>query len=331
MAVRLGDGRPGAPSSRGVWSLDRTYSGQGTTPLGGDHEIARIAANQHGVITRAQLFEAGVDANAIDHRLQMGRLLLLYRGVYAVGHRPPSPHTRAIAAVFACGPGAVLSHRSAGALWGLARWPREVDVTTRSKRRRPGVRVHRSRTLEPRDITHHHGIPVTTPARTLLDLADVLDDAALTRAVNEARLQRQLSLPDLAALLVRSPGRATTRLRPHVQHALQPTRSHFEDAFLTFTERYGLPRPEVNQQIAGFEVDMLWRADRVIAELDGWAYHDTRTRFEHDREKDAALLAAGFPVVRITWRRFTETPGREARRLRGMLRPAGARRRAVRT
>jgi very-short-patch-repair endonuclease len=327
----LDDGRPRCAIVAGVWPLEGNSYPQVATPPGHDREIAQIAAEQHGIVTRRQLIGLGVSADEIAYRRRIGRLHLLYRGVYAVGHRPPSPHARAIAAVFACGPTAVLSHRSAAALWGIGRWRRDIDVTARGNHARRGVTLHRSRTLEPQDVTHHHGIPVTTPARTLLDLADVLDDAALTRAVNEARLQRQLSLPDLAALLIRSPGRATTRLRPHVEHATQPTRSHFEDAFLVFAERYGLPRPEVNQQIAGYEVDMLWRDQRVIVELDGWAYHDERTRFEHDRDKDAALLAAGFPVVRITWRRFTETPGREARRLHAMLQPTGARRRAVGT
>jgi very-short-patch-repair endonuclease len=150
-------------------------------------------------------------------------------------------------------------------------------------------------------------------------LADVLDDASLTRAVNEARLQCQLSLPDLAALLARSPGRATGRFDPHLDHATQPTRSHFEDAFLKFIEHHGLPRPEVNQHVAGYEVDILWREQRVIVELDGWNYHDGKTTFERDRDKDAALVAAGFVVIRVTWRRLTESPGREASRLRRLL------------
>ena len=224
-----------------------------------------------------------------------------------------------MAAVLACGQGAVLSHRAAGALWGWLRWDAAIDVTAAGNHTRSNIRVHRSRTLHPEDITHHHGIPVTTPARTLLDLADVLDDASLDRAVNEARLQRQLDLDDLATLLTRSPGRATKRLRPHVDRATQPTRSHFEDVFLRFVERHQLPRPEVNQRVAGYEVDMLWRDQRVIVELDGWSYHGAKAQFDHDRDKDAALLAAGFPVVRLTWERLTSAPDREAIRLRGLL------------
>jgi very-short-patch-repair endonuclease len=221
--------------------------------------------------------------------------------------------------VLACGPGAVLSHRSAGLLWGIVKWRGPIDVTATGNHTRRNVTVHRSRTLDPDDVTVHYGIPVTTPARTLLDLADVLDDTSLTRAVNEARLQRLVTLADLATLITRSPGRATSRLKPHLDHATQPTRSQFEDAFLAFAERHNLPRPEVNQQIAGYEVDMLWRDQHVVVELDGWAYHDTRISFERDREKDAALLAAGFPVIRVTWERLIREPGREAARLRPMI------------
>jgi Protein of unknown function (DUF559) len=177
--------------------------------------------------------------------------------------------------------------------------------------------VHRSRTLTPDDITTHFGVPVTTPARTLLDLAEVLDTRSLTRAVNEARLARRVTLPDLAELTARSPGRATKRLRPFVETATGPTRSHFEDAFLEFVDRYGIPRPEVNQIVAGYEVDMLWRDQKLVVELDG---HDSHQhRFEADRERDAALLNAGFPVLRVTWKRMTQEAAREAARLTGTL------------
>jgi very-short-patch-repair endonuclease len=229
-------------------------------------------------------------------------------------------HARAMAAVLACGEAAALSHRAAGALWGMGpRWPRAMDVTVVGHRRRPGIRVHRSPTLADRDVTTHFGIPVTAPARTVLDLADLLDDPSLARAVNEARLAGWLRLHDLAELLARSPGRATRRLWPFVGHADGPTRSVFEDAFLAFVERHGLPRPEVNQVVAGHEVDMLWREQRLIVELDSRAHHDGDQPFETDRDRDADLLAVGFPVVRVTWRRLTREPGREAERLAALL------------
>jgi very-short-patch-repair endonuclease/predicted transcriptional regulator of viral defense system len=285
-----------------------------------DARLARRAAGQHGVLTRAQLFEAGLNKQAVDYRHAIGRLQVVHRGVYAVGHTPPSPYARAMAAVLACGDGAVLSHRSAAALWGfVSSWRVPTDVTVRTDRRHPGVRVHRSRTLGREETTMHFGIPVTTPARTILDLADVFDDAALARAVNEARLLRRLDLEDLARLLERSSGRATTRLRPFVERVGAPTRSVFEDAFLHFVERHALPRPEVNQTAAGHEVDMLWREQRLIVELDGLAYHAGDEAFEVDRERDATLVAAGYSVLRLTWRRLTHHPAREAARLRSLL------------
>jgi very-short-patch-repair endonuclease/predicted transcriptional regulator of viral defense system len=284
-----------------------------------DQVIARLAARQHGMVTRLQLLAAGLSVDDIAYRLRIGRLVRIHRGVYAVGHVPPSPHARAMAAVLACGPGAVLSHRSAGALWALGpRWGAPVDVTARGKRRqRTGIRVHRSSTLTRADITRHYGIPVTTPARTLLDLADVLDDKALARAVNEARLARKGTTAELAAILTRSPGRATTRLKPILDHG--PTRSPLEDAFLKFVKDHGLPTPEVNQVIAGHEVDILWRHHKLVVELDSRTHHDTDAAFETDRDRDADLLKAGFPVLRITSQRLRRNPDREAARLEATL------------
>jgi very-short-patch-repair endonuclease len=278
------------------------FSVQLTTP---DREIARIAATQHGHVTRSQLLSAGFDGNAIDYRVKRGRLVIRHRGVYAVGHVPPSPYARAMAAVLACGPGAVLSHRSAAALFGLIRWPRTLEVTAPTDHRVPGIHTHRSCRLS--DVTTHYGIPTTTPARTLHDLAKILDPASLTRAVNDARLRSLLSADDLDPAVAR-------RLTSGRTEA--PTRSVFEDAFLAFLDRHRLPRPEVNQRIAGYEVDMLWRSRRLVAELDGRAYHDD---FEHDRERDADLLAAGLRVVRVTWRRLTRAEHREAARFRVLL------------
>lgn len=285
-----------------------------------DGEIARRAAPQHGIVTRRQLLALGVGEEAVAHRARVGRLLRVHHGVYAVGHRPPSPLARAMAAVLACGPAGVLSHRSAAALWGIdSRWRSPVEVSAPTGRRHRGVRVHRSRTLTRRDVTIHFGIPVTTVARTLLDLASVLNDKALARAVNDAQLKCRLRLDDLAALLARSPGRATGRLRTFVDRGDAPTRSAFEDVFLSFVDRFGLPRPKVNQDVAGYEVDILWPEHKLIVELDSRAFHDSDQPFEQDRNRDADLLAAGYPVIRITWRRLNDTPALEARRLTALL------------
>jgi very-short-patch-repair endonuclease len=270
------------------------------------------------VVARAQLLALGLDADAIAYRRKVGRLHPLYRGVYAVGHRAPSPLAAAMAAVLACGPQATLSHRSAAALWRIVpRWHLPVDVSAPRRRRHPGIRVRHSRQAE---TTTHHGIPATTPAQTLLDLADVLDDRALARAVNEAYVQRLTTPQDLAALLTRSPGRRTTRLTLHTT-AATPTRSHLEDDFLRFVKRHRLPVPETNQRIAGHEVDFVWRTHHLVAELDGYAFHTTKSAFERDRERDADLLNAGFRTLRITHRRLKQQAKQEAKRLRSLLRP----------
>lgn len=280
-----------------------------------DAVIARRAAAQHGLISRRQLLDAGLSSRTIDYRVRTGRLLRRHRGVYALGHVSPSPIATAMAAVLACGPRAVLSHRSAAALWELApRWHAPIEVTAPAGHHHEGIRLHRSRTVE---RTVHYGVPVTTPARTLLDLADILNDAGLARAVNDARLTRRVTLTELRELLDRSPGRATARLRPFVEHDTGPTRSRFEDRFRTFARRHRLPRPEVNQTVAGHEVDLLWRAERLVVELDSHEHH--AHRFEADRERDADLLAAGHAVLRLTWTRLKRDPRGEAERLRAIL------------
>jgi predicted transcriptional regulator of viral defense system len=174
--------------------------------------LAELAARQHGVVTIAQLLAAGLDRDAVAYRRKVGRLHLLHRGVYAVGHRPPSPLATAIAAVLACGPDAALSHGSAGALWRIVpRWPSPTHVTAPSERDRPGIHVHRSPHA---DATTHYGIRVTTPARTLVDLADNLNPRQLTRALNEAQVLRLITAAELTTLLTRYPGRRTARLTP---------------------------------------------------------------------------------------------------------------------
>ena len=302
-----------------VWSKTGACVPQSTTPPV-DRAISLVATPQHGVITLSQLCAAGLTASGVRKRVVTGRLHRIHRGVYAVGHRPPSPLSRAMAAVLACGDQAVLSHRSAAALWDFGpKWRGPVDVTAPTKRSRTGISVHRSR-LDPQDTTVHYGIPITTPARTLLDLAEVVNTRALERAVNEARVQRRVSIDSLRAQLARTQdSKKKARLQPHTRSRTAPTRSAFEDAFRTFVYRYDLPIPEVNQVVAGYTVDMLWREHRLIVELDSREFHDHELPFEVDRDKDATLLAAGHPVVRVTWTRLQDEPDREAVRLRALL------------
>jgi hypothetical protein len=193
------------------------------------------------------------------------------------------------------------------------------ELTATSAHSRRGIRVHRA-ALTREDVRIHLGIRVTSPARTLLDNCPRLRDKALGRAVNELRLQRHLRLADLAELLERFPrNRGASRLRPFLEPPGGPTRSAFEDEFLAFAERYGLPRPLVNTRVAGREVDILFAAERVIVELDGYKFHSGRDRFERDRDGDAEMLAIGLATVRITWERMTQMPAREAGRLLRIL------------
>lgn len=287
-----------------------------------DMAIAAVAGPQHGVITTRQLLALGLTPRQIHYRTQIGRLHHLHHGVYAVGHRPVSPHARALAAVLACGAGAALSHGSAATLWGIRKhWAEPLEVTTTSGRPRPRIKVHRSRTLTRRDVTRHFGIPVTSPARTVLDVATEMTDVGLSRGVNDLRLAGFLSLAELAEVVARHPRPCDAkRLRAQVAHPEQaPTRKEFEDAFLLFVRRYGLPEPEVNTRVLGHEADALFRAHNLVVELDGWRFHSDRAAFESDRDRDADLLVAGIATVRVTWKRMTLSPGREAARLHAIL------------
>jgi hypothetical protein len=286
-----------------------------------DRAIATLAHRQRGYVTRPQLLELGLGPDAIKYRLKVGRLIRVYAGVYAVGRIPTWPVDRAAAAVLACGPGAVLSHGSAAALWGsFRRWDFPFEVTARDARRRKGIRVHRSTTLTRRDITTQLGVRVTSPARTLLDIAPRVSDKTLTRAVNDARIARHLHLSRLAELLCRCPRHpGAARLRRFVERPNGPTRSEFEDAFVEFTARHGLPVPQVNATVDGREVDAWFEAERLIVELDGYGAHSTKDAFETDRERDAANLAADRETFRITWDRMMQTPDTEARRLHAIV------------
>lgn len=299
------------------------HSDEQPQPRSVDAAIAVLAERQHGVVARWHLFALGLRRGAIDRRLACGRLHVVHRGVYAVGHRLLSPQGRWMAAVLASGTGAVLSHRSAAALWGIRATSRpRVDVTApRALHARLGLHPHCA-ILPPDEITTANRIPTTVPARTLLDLAAVLPRHALERAVNEAEVQRLSSQASLATILDRYPGRrGTTGLRALLLNASRPasTRSELEARFLTFLDHHRLPRPETNSLVEAMEVDAVWREAGLIVELDGFAAHGTRHAFQRDRERDRRLQAAGWRVVRITWRDLHEQPESLAIQLRALL------------
>jgi hypothetical protein len=297
-----------------------------------DEQIAALAGRQHGVVARRQLAALGIGRRVIGHRLERGRLHLLHRGVYAVGHRVVSREGGWMAAVLAMGPEGVLSHRSAGALWGMRATARgRIDVTVPGPRQsRSALQVHRAR-LADDEMTVQRGIPVTTPSRTLLDLAAALDARQIERAVNEAEILR---LTDAASLgdLVERHGRCrgTRALRKILAtHSIGATitRSELEDRFLRFLDDAVLPRPGVNVGLnlpdRWIEADCVWPAQHVIAELDGHASHATTAGFERDRARDRALQAEGWRVIRITWRQLHEEPAAVARDLKRLLRARG--------
>ena len=294
-----------------------------------DKTIAALARKQHGYIKRSQLLELGLTARAIDYRIQVGQLIPVYAGVYAVGHIPLGQEARAHAAVLACGDGAVLSHGSAAALWKYVKhWPRHFEVIATWDRRRQGIKVHRTKTLTRRDITRQLGVPVTSPARTVFDMATRFKtDAALTRFVNDARLTYTFHLGSLAELLARHQRHpATKRLMPLVQARAGMTRSELEDLFVDFARRYGLPQPTINARRGRREPDILFPEERVIVEIDSWEFHGDRASFERDRDRDADHLADDLLTVRVTEGRLKGSPDREAARLHKILR---ARRRAA--
>jgi predicted transcriptional regulator of viral defense system len=259
--------------------------------------MAELAERQHGFVAHWQL---DVGRGAIAHALATGRLHRWYRGVYAVGHRAVRREGRWMAAVLAVGPDAVLSHRAAAALWGMrpSVRPRIEVMTARKVASRDEIQVHRA-ALAPDEVTVRDGIPVTTPARTLVDLAAVLSRHELARALNQAEILR-LPFPDL------------TRYRGHRGIAklrrTEPdhTRSDLEADFLAFVAANGLPAPLVNRPLNAVEPDFRWPAHKLIVEIDGFGTHGTRHAFERDRERDRRLLAAGWRVVRLTWRQLHE-------------------------
>jgi very-short-patch-repair endonuclease len=271
---------------------------------GPDALIASLAARQHGVVSTAQLRSAGISFPAINRRLETARLHRIHRGVYAVGHDRLNDHGLWMAAVLACGDGAVLSHLSAAGLWGIRRRIRRVSESggrgesdpvhvtvpsTAGKKRRNGIALHRSSTLLARDRTRHDGIPVTRPSRTLADLGPLLSPAQVAAALREAEF-----------------------LRLPIENRFESdgARTELEHRIIALCRRHRLPQPGVNVRVDRYEVDFLWREHSLVVEVDGWEFHRTRSAFEDDRARDARLKILGYEVVRFTWRQVTrDRPG----------------------
>lgn len=297
-----------------------------------DRRVAELAAAQHGVVSRRQLINLGIGRGGIGRRKQAGRLHPVHREVYAVGHRRLTREGRWMAAVLTGGHGAVLSHGSAAALWMIRQRSGAPEVTLpRVRRAGDGVRYHRS-VLAPDEVTVHDGIPVTTASRTILDLAAVLDRRQIERLLGEADYRRLWDAVALPELLARYPRRSGTRmLRAILGEATASTRispTDLEERFLAFVESEGLPRPELHAALEiapgrWVEPDCVWRAERLIVELDGRAAHATRSRFDSDRERDRALTVAGWIVTRVTWLHLRDRRHVLARDLRALFAQRG--------
>ena len=266
--------------------------------------MGELARRQWGVVTRDQLTAAGLRDSGVRDWVRDGRLHRLHRGIYAYGHDRLRVEGRWLAAVMASGPGAALSHRSAARLWEI--WQSSsglIDVTVPSQngRRKPaGIRIHRSRRLVADEVTAMRGIPVTSLARTLLDLADVLNPQALRRAITEAEYRNVFDLTSLTAVVQNNPGRRGAKVMRAAERAGHRTRSPLEDRFLAFVDKWRVEDPESNVWLEGYEVDFLWRRVGLVVELDGAAEHGTRAAVRRDRKKDRVLWRAGFRTMRLT-------------------------------
>lgn len=271
-----------------------------------------------------QLRAAGLGRGAIAHRVATGRLTRMHRAVYLVGVVVP-PLGAEMAAVLAAGPGAVLSHLAAAAVWGIhGEIGGELHVTVAGPNppRIEGVTGHRVRHLDRFDTTVRARIPITTPARTIVDAAGEVGPRALARMLEEAEVRRLARPDDVRAALARAPGRrGAAALGDLLERDAAPalTRSEAEVALLDLLRSAGIPPTAVNAPVGRYEVDFVWHPQRVIVEVDGYAFHAGRAAFERDRRRDAELAAAGWRVLRVTWRQIAETPAAVVARIAGVL------------
>lgn len=296
----------GKESSRPVWVLGagRLLSVSGTA----FERVAAIAELQRGRVARQQLLAAGIQSGAIARMVRQGLLRREHAGVYAVLDSGLIPLGHETAALLACGERAILSHISAAVVWQLLPelgGPVEITLARAGiGRRRPKIKLHRSANLVKRDVWLHHGLPVTSPARTLLDLASRLDRRSLERALDEALAVRKIvSRAQIIDVLERAGGRpGTALLRSLVARRGDSaiTHSEAERRCLKLIREAGLPEPQTQVKIAGYTVDFLWPAHRVVFEIDGYRFHTSRSAFDRDRRKDNALKAAGLDPNRLS-------------------------------
>ncbi len=295
-----------------------------------NRSLSEIAAVQHGVISLGQAVEIGLTERTLQDRVEAGLMYRIHWGVYLVGYRSLTRERRFMAAVLACGPEAVLSHRSAAVLWGfLERESTLIDITAPHRRgRNPhGIAAHRDGSLVGADRALRGGIPCTSVARTLLDFAAVAPVWELRKAISEAEVLRVLDHGTVRALIKRSRGRrGVARLRmvlDEIHPETKRTRSEMERRFLRVCTRTGLPTPEVNVLLdvgdRCLKPDFLWRDAGLILEADSRQYHDTDSAFQLDRRREQRLQLMGWRVARCTWEQIDQEPRELAATIRGLL------------
>jgi very-short-patch-repair endonuclease/predicted transcriptional regulator of viral defense system len=280
-----------------------------------EHAIGEIAARQDNVITSDQLAALALGRGAIAHRLAIGRWQRLHNGVYLIGSAPATAMARARAAIYACGEGAVLSHHTAAALHDLIPADEAAEVHVTVAGRNPGTRdgliVHRVAELPRHERAIRHGLPVTSPARTVCDIAATAGPREIERILAEGRFRGVVRDRDLLRAVDRVPTRrGSSVLRALLQAEAESgyTRSEAERRMLKLTRAAGLPRPMLNEPLLGYVVDFLWPTERLVVEVDGFGAHGRRQSFESDRRRDQQLVAAGYRVVRVTWIQLRDEP-----------------------
>lgn len=294
--------------------------------------MVELAQGQHGVVTRKQLLGLGLGSRAVAGRVRRGLLQPLYPGIYALGHSLPTPDRRRMAAVLACGSGTVVSHRSAGRLWGVFPYePERIEVSrSAAGRSKHDAILLRRALLQPDEIEEVDGIPVTSVFRTVFDLAAITSKREVERAFHETEVRRLTGRVSLLQLLRRHPGRrgaVTVRAILASREPVGITQNDFEELFVAFLEEHELPRPRLNATLSirgrFLKPDCMWPEQRLLVELDGRDVHGTDQAFEGDRQRDRILLVEGWRSTRVTWRQLRDEPQTLAADLRELLRGPG--------
>lgn len=279
------------------------------------HRVAEVAARQHDVVDYPGLRAAGLSRKVIESAVRAGWLHVVHLGVYAVGSPLLTPEGRWMAATLTCGSQAVLSHGSAAALWTLEQERRpvpEVTVRTTGRRSPPGIAIHRSRNLPEGEVTEQRSIRVTTPARTLTDIATHLSHRGLERALDQVHWLKLVRPGELEEMAQAHRGHIGAARLARTLASHRPgstlTASRLEELFLALCRRHGLPQPEVNVPVGRLTVDFLWRVEGLVVETDGYASHANPQAFERDHDRDLQLDALGYAVLRFTYRQVTTRP-----------------------